>query len=74
VLLENKTAVVNGGGGRIGGAVARTFTKVGVRVIVAGRTLTTLQQGTDEIAAAGCTAEIPQVWQRNRGERWLPMC
>jgi NAD(P)-dependent dehydrogenase (short-subunit alcohol dehydrogenase family) len=38
MLLENKTAVVYGGGGAIGGAAARAFAREGARVFLAGRT------------------------------------
>jgi NAD(P)-dependent dehydrogenase (short-subunit alcohol dehydrogenase family) len=36
-MLENKTAVIYGGGGAIGGAVARAFADAGARVHLAGR-------------------------------------
>ena len=38
MLLDGKTAVVYGGGGAIGGAVAQAFAEHGAHVIVAGRT------------------------------------
>jgi 3-oxoacyl-[acyl-carrier protein] reductase len=38
MLLEGKNAVVYGGGGAIGGAVARAFARDGARVFLAGRT------------------------------------
>jgi 3-oxoacyl-[acyl-carrier protein] reductase len=38
VLYENKNAVIYGGGGSIGGAVARAFAREGARVFLAGRT------------------------------------
>ena len=38
MLLEGKNAVIYGGGGSIGGAVARTFAREGVNVFLAGRT------------------------------------
>ncbi len=38
MLLENKNAVIYGGGGSIGGAVAREFAREGARVFLAGRT------------------------------------
>jgi shikimate 5-dehydrogenase len=37
-LLENKTAVIYGAGGAIGGAAARTFAREGAKVFLAGRT------------------------------------
>jgi NAD(P)-dependent dehydrogenase (short-subunit alcohol dehydrogenase family) len=38
VLLENRNAVIHGGAGSIGGAVARAFAREGARVFLAGRT------------------------------------
>jgi NAD(P)-dependent dehydrogenase (short-subunit alcohol dehydrogenase family) len=38
MLLEDKNAVIYGGGGSIGGAVARAFAREGARVFLAGRT------------------------------------
>jgi 3-oxoacyl-[acyl-carrier protein] reductase len=57
VLLENKNAVIYGGGGSIGGAVARAFAREGARVFLVGRTQETLQRVADEIIAAGGQAE-----------------
>jgi NAD(P)-dependent dehydrogenase (short-subunit alcohol dehydrogenase family) len=61
VLLENKNAVVYGGGGSVGGAVARAFAREGARVFLAGRTLTTADTVAQEITAAGGVAEAAQV-------------
>jgi 3-oxoacyl-[acyl-carrier protein] reductase len=61
VLLENKNAVVYGGGGSIGGAVARAFGREGARVFLAGRTLATLDRVAEEIAASGGEAETAKV-------------
>ena len=57
MLLENKNAVIYGGGGAIGGAVARVFAGEGARVFLAGRRQPALQRVADEIAHAGGTAE-----------------
>jgi NAD(P)-dependent dehydrogenase (short-subunit alcohol dehydrogenase family) len=38
MLLENKNAIIYGGGGGIGGGVARTFAREGANVFLAGRT------------------------------------
>lgn len=38
MLLDGKRAVIYGGGGAIGGAVARTFAREGAHVFLAGRT------------------------------------
>jgi NAD(P)-dependent dehydrogenase (short-subunit alcohol dehydrogenase family) len=37
MFLENKNAVIYGGGGAIGGAVARAFAREGAKVFLAGR-------------------------------------
>jgi 3-oxoacyl-[acyl-carrier protein] reductase len=57
MLLEDKTAVIYGGGGSIGGAVARAFAREGARVFLAGRTQAKLAQVAEDIRAAGGTAE-----------------
>ena len=61
MLLEGRNAVVYGGGGAIGGAVARAFAREGARVFLVGRTLATLDEVAQEIAAAGGAAETAQV-------------
>jgi NAD(P)-dependent dehydrogenase (short-subunit alcohol dehydrogenase family) len=38
MLLEDENAVIYGGGGNIGGAVAREFSREGARVFLVGRT------------------------------------
>jgi 3-oxoacyl-[acyl-carrier protein] reductase len=61
VLLENKNAVIYGGGGAVGGAVARAFAREGAQVFLAGRTLETLDRVAEDIAAAGGVAETARV-------------
>jgi 3-oxoacyl-[acyl-carrier protein] reductase len=61
MLLENKSAVIYGGGGAIGGAVARAFAHEGARVFLAARTLYRVEAVAGEISAAGGTAEAAQV-------------
>jgi 3-oxoacyl-[acyl-carrier protein] reductase len=61
MLLEGKVAVVYGGGGAIGGAVARAFCAEGAIVQLAGRTASSLEKVADEIRAAGGTAETAEV-------------
>ena len=61
MLLEDKNAVIYGGAGAIGGAVARAFAREGARVFLAGRTLATLDAVAEEIRAAGGAAETAQV-------------
>jgi 3-oxoacyl-[acyl-carrier protein] reductase len=61
MLLENKTAVIYGGGGAIGGAAARAFAREGARVHLAGRTAARLEAVAAEIRAAGGTAATAEV-------------
>ena len=61
VLLENKNAVVYGGGGAVGGAVARAFAREGARVFLAGRTPATLDRVASEISEGGGAVETAQV-------------
>ncbi|WP_141581638.1 SDR family NAD(P)-dependent oxidoreductase [Actinomadura sp. WMMA1423] len=61
MLLENKTAVIYGGGGTIGGAMARGFAAEGARVFLAGRTPATLDAVAEEIRGAGGLAETARV-------------
>ncbi|WP_330175592.1 SDR family oxidoreductase [Streptomyces sp. NBC_01498] len=53
MLLEKKTAIVYGGGGHIGAAVARAFAREGAHVHLAGRTEATLRAVADDINATG---------------------
>jgi 3-oxoacyl-[acyl-carrier protein] reductase len=61
MLLEGKNAVVYGGGGSIGGAVARAFAREGARVFLAGRTAATLDAVAEDIRAAGGSADTAEV-------------
>jgi NAD(P)-dependent dehydrogenase (short-subunit alcohol dehydrogenase family) len=58
VLLENKNAIIYGGGGSIGGAVAREFAKEGARVFLAGRTREKLEAVAKDIMATGGLAAV----------------
>jgi NAD(P)-dependent dehydrogenase (short-subunit alcohol dehydrogenase family) len=51
MLLENKNTIIYGGGGSIGGSVARTFAREGAHVFLAGRTRKPL-----DVVAADITA------------------
>jgi 3-oxoacyl-[acyl-carrier protein] reductase len=53
MLLENKVAVVYGGGGFVGRAVAEAFAREGARLFLAGRTLGKLDEVSTAITKAG---------------------
>jgi 3-oxoacyl-[acyl-carrier protein] reductase len=61
MLLEDKNAVIYGGGGKVGGAVARAFAREGARVFLACRTLESLEEVAQEIHSSGGVAETAQV-------------
>lgn len=61
MLLESKVAVIYGGGGAVGGAVARAFSREGARVFLAGRTLKPLEAVAGEVSAAGTSVDVAQV-------------
>jgi 3-oxoacyl-[acyl-carrier protein] reductase len=57
MLLERKHAVIYGGGGNVGGAVARAFAREGATVHLAGRTRERLDRVAGDIRDAGGTAQ-----------------
>jgi 3-oxoacyl-[acyl-carrier protein] reductase len=61
MLLENKTAVIYGGGGSIGGAMAGAFAAEGARVFLVGRTPAKLETVADSIRGAGGQVETAVV-------------
>ena len=61
MLLEGKVAVIYGGGGAIGGAVARVFAGEGARVYLAGRTTSKLDRVTSDIRSKGGVADAAVV-------------
>ncbi|RCS23057.1 SDR family NAD(P)-dependent oxidoreductase [Phyllobacterium salinisoli] len=58
MMLQNKVAIVYGGGGAIGGAVARAFAREGAELFLAGRTKEKLDAVANDICSAGGRAEI----------------
>jgi NAD(P)-dependent dehydrogenase (short-subunit alcohol dehydrogenase family) len=60
-LLEGKTAIIYGGGGGIGGGVARTFAREGARVFLVGRTRANLDAVAKDIKAAGGSADVAEL-------------
>jgi NAD(P)-dependent dehydrogenase (short-subunit alcohol dehydrogenase family) len=57
-LLAGKTAIIYGGGGGIGGGVARAFAREGARVFLVGRTRATIDAVAQDITSAGGVAEV----------------
>lgn len=51
--LAGRVAVVTGGGGAIGSALAEALAGAGARVVVAGRTRASLDAAVERIVAAG---------------------
>jgi 3-oxoacyl-[acyl-carrier protein] reductase len=60
-LLEGRNAVIYGGGGTIGSAVARAFAQEGARVHLAGRTADKLEAVAEQIRTDGGAAETAVV-------------
>ena len=61
MLLQHKNAVIYGGGGALGGALARAFAREGAKVFLAGRTLAKLDHVARETSSAGRMAETAEV-------------
>jgi NAD(P)-dependent dehydrogenase (short-subunit alcohol dehydrogenase family) len=61
MMLEDKTAVIYGGGGAVGGAVARAFAREGARLFLTGRKLAPVEAVAKDIASAGGSAEAAAV-------------
>lgn len=61
MLLADKTAVIYGGGGAIGGAIARAFAREGARIFLVGRSQAKLDVVANDITAAGGFAKTAQV-------------
>jgi NAD(P)-dependent dehydrogenase (short-subunit alcohol dehydrogenase family) len=56
--LQGKSAIIYGGGGAIGGGVARAFAREGAKVFLAGRTRDPLEAVAGEITSAGGFADV----------------
>lgn len=61
MLLANKTAVVYGAAGAVGGAVAAAFASEGAEVFLTGRTPASLERVASAISAAGGRADVQVV-------------
>lgn len=64
MLLEGKNAVIYGGGGTIGTAVASAFAREGARVHLAGRTRSTLERAAGRIQGLVDVAEVDALDER----------
>lgn len=56
--LEDKVALIHGGGGAIGSAVARAMARDGARVVLAGRSRARLEAAAALLAEDGARAEV----------------
>jgi NAD(P)-dependent dehydrogenase (short-subunit alcohol dehydrogenase family) len=61
MLLSDKTAVIYGAGGAIGGAITRAFANEGARLYLAGRHLAPLEAVARDVLAADGSAEAAAV-------------
>jgi 7-alpha-hydroxysteroid dehydrogenase len=61
MLLKDRTAIVYGGSGAVGGAVAKAFPREGARVFLAARNRDRLESVANEIRAAGGKADVAPV-------------
>ena len=61
MILKDKVAVVYGGGGAIGGAVARAFGSEGARLFLTGRLRAPVEAVAKDVVAAGGSAEAAEV-------------
>lgn len=66
MLLQNKIAVIYGGGGAIGASVAIAFSEAGATVCLAGRSLAALKITSGKIIAAGGKVEIAEIDALNK--------
>jgi 3-oxoacyl-[acyl-carrier protein] reductase len=61
MLLDGKNAVIYGGGGAVGSAVAKAFAREGAKVFLAGRTLEKLNVSAENIISSGGVADAAVV-------------
>jgi NAD(P)-dependent dehydrogenase (short-subunit alcohol dehydrogenase family) len=61
MMLKDKVAVIYGGAGAIGGAVARAFAREGAKVFLTGRLRAPVEGIANDIVSAGGSAEAAQV-------------
>jgi NAD(P)-dependent dehydrogenase (short-subunit alcohol dehydrogenase family) len=58
MLLKDKSAIIYGGGGAVGGAVAKAFAREGAHTFLTGRTAEKLEKVAAEIRANGGKADV----------------
>lgn len=61
MLLKNKSVIIYGAGGSLGGAVAKAFAMAGARVFLSGRHLNPVKKLANEIIVAGGKATATEV-------------
>jgi NAD(P)-dependent dehydrogenase (short-subunit alcohol dehydrogenase family) len=61
MMLKDKVAVIYGGGGAIGGAVARAFASEGANLFLAGRSLAPVEVVARDINSTGGSADAAEV-------------
>jgi 3-oxoacyl-[acyl-carrier protein] reductase len=61
MILKNRNAVIYGGGGSLGGAVAKALAQEGAHVFLTGRTMASLKKVQDEIISNGGNATVAVV-------------
>ncbi|MCI9173358.1 MAG: SDR family NAD(P)-dependent oxidoreductase [Lachnospiraceae bacterium] len=67
-LLEGRTALITGGGGGIGGGIARAFVNQGAEVIITGRNEKRLKETCEELNTDALCADYV-VWDHS--EKYL---
>lgn len=67
MLLENRNAVIYGGGGAVGGAIARAFAREGGKVHLAGRKIAPLEAVAAALRVTGAKAETAVVDALDQG-------
>ena len=67
--LDDRVALIAGGGGAIGGAIAEAFAGVGAKVVVAGRNQETLDATVERVQAAGSDGPGGRRRRDGRGRR-----